>query len=70
VETVYRRYGEEHAVDESILHATAIGRPFGLDGRGRHIQVRVLHLFEFGEELITRESAWLDIAGLQQQLAR
>jgi hypothetical protein len=69
-ETIYRRYGEDHAVDESILHATAIGRPFGLDGRGRQIQIRVLHLFEFGQDLISRESAWLDMAALQQQLAR
>jgi predicted ester cyclase len=50
------------------LHATAIGRPFGLEGRGRHVQTRILHVFEFGEDRITRESAWLDTTSMAQQL--
>ena len=33
------------------------------------VQVRLLHAFDFAEGLISRESAWLDIAALQQQLA-
>jgi ketosteroid isomerase-like protein len=69
-EPVNRWYGDDHLVDESILHATAIGRPFGLDGRGRHVRTRILHLFEFGAERITRESAWLDVAGMAEQLQR
>jgi hypothetical protein len=67
-EPVRRWYGDEHLVDESILHATAIGHPFGLDGRGRYVRTRILHIFEFAEERITRESAWLDLAGIAQQL--
>jgi ketosteroid isomerase-like protein len=67
-EPVRRWYGDEHLVDESILHAIAIGHPFGLDGRGRHVRTRILHIFEFAEERITRESAWLDLAGIAQQL--
>jgi uncharacterized protein len=68
-ETLRRWYGDRHAVDESILHATAIGRPFGLDGRGRRVSVRLLHVFDFAGELISRESAWLDMLGLQAQLS-
>lgn len=67
-EPVRRWYGDDHLVDESILHATAIGRPFGLDGRGQHVRTRILHVFEFGEERITRESAWLDLTSMAQQL--
>ena len=67
-ESVRRWYGGDHLVDESILHATAIGRPFGLDGRGRSVRTRLLHIFEFSEERITRESAWLDMAGMAEQL--
>jgi hypothetical protein len=67
-EPVRRWYGDRHLVDESILHATAIGRPFGLDGRGRHVRTRILHVFEFGPARITRESAWLDIASMAEQL--
>ena len=68
-ERVRRWYGEDHLVDESILHAIARGRPFGLEGRGRDVHVRILHVFEFAEDRIHRESAWLDHPALQQQLA-
>jgi len=64
-----RWYGDDHAVDESILHATAVGRPFGLEGRGRSVTVRLLHVFDFAEGRISRESAWLDMGAVQQQLA-
>jgi ketosteroid isomerase-like protein len=67
-ETVRRWYGDGHVVDESILHGTAVGSVFGLEGRGRHVQVRLLHVFDFADGLISRESAWLDLAGLQRQL--
>ena len=68
-EPVRRWYGDDHVVDESILHATATGRPFGLEGRGRPVQARFLHIFDFGSGLISRESAWIDLAAIQQQLA-
>jgi hypothetical protein len=68
-EPVRRRYGGEHVVDESVLHATATGFPFGLDGRGRPVRARFLHIFDFEDGLISRESAWIDLAAIQQQLA-
>ena len=68
-ETLRRWYGDSHTVDESILHATALGRPFGLDGRGRSVSVRLLHVFDFADGLISRESAWLDMHALEAQLA-
>ena len=68
-EPVRRWYGDDHVVDESILHATANGRPFGLDGRGRPVRTRFLHIFDFTDGLISRESAWIDLAAVQQQLS-
>ena len=68
-EPVRRWYGDEHVVDESLLHATAEGYPFGLEGRGRPVQVRFLHIFDFSDGLISRESAWIDLAAIQQQLS-
>jgi ketosteroid isomerase-like protein len=68
-EPVRRWYGEDHVVDESVLHATAQGRPFGLEGRGRPVQARFLHIFDFSDGLISRESAWIDLAAIQQQLS-
>ncbi|HEY1596733.1 MAG TPA: nuclear transport factor 2 family protein [Thermoleophilaceae bacterium] len=68
-ETVRRRYGTFHAVDESILYASAEGSVFGMEGGGREVSVRLLHVFDFSGGLISRESAWLDVASLQRQLA-
>jgi uncharacterized protein len=68
-EPVRRWYGDDHVVDESVLHATAQGRPFGLDGRGRPVQARFLHIFDFTDGRISRESAWIDLAAIQQQLS-
>jgi ketosteroid isomerase-like protein len=67
-EPVRRWYGDDHVVDESVLHATADGHPFGLAGRGRRVQARFLHIFDFRDGLISRESAWIDLAAVQQQL--
>jgi ketosteroid isomerase-like protein len=68
-EPIRRWYGDDHVVDESVLNATANGRPFGLEGRGRPVRVRFLHIFDFDDGLISRESAWIDLAAIQQQLA-
>jgi hypothetical protein len=57
------------ALIDSRWHATAEGSPFGLEGRGRPVHVRLLHVFEFADGLIGRESAWLDVRGLEAQLA-
>jgi hypothetical protein len=67
-EPVRRRYGADFVVDESVLHATAVGHPFGFEGRGRPVSTRFLHIFDFAEGLIRRESAWIDFGGIQQQL--
>ena len=67
-EPVRRRYGADFVVDESVLHATATGHPFGLDGRGRPVRTRFLHIFDFQDGLISRESAWIDLAAVQEQL--
>ena len=42
---------------------------FGIEGRARKVRGRLLHLFDVAGGLIARESAWLDVAGLQRQLA-
>jgi uncharacterized protein len=68
-EPVRRWYGDDHVVDESLLYATANGHPFGLDGRGRPVRTRFLHIFDFSDGLISRESAWIDLAAIQQQLS-
>lgn len=69
VETQRRLYGEDFMVDESLWSGRAPGRPFGLDGRNRPLQFRLLHVVEFAKDgRIGRENVWLDLASIIQQL--
>jgi len=69
VTCVKRLYGADFLVDESIWEGTAPGRPFGLDGRGRPLRFRLLHVIEFtGHGDIQREQVWVDLAAIIQQL--
>lgn len=69
VECVKRLYGEDFLVDESIWRGRAPGRPFGLEGRGRPLEFRLLHVIEFaGNGDIRRENVWIDMAAILQQL--
>jgi uncharacterized protein len=69
VETVKRLYGDNFMVDESLWSGQAPGRPFGLDGRGRPLQFRLLHVVEFAADGdIKRENVWVDLAAIMRQL--
>src|SRR5262245_3590318 len=49
VECVKRLYGDNFMVDESVWRGRAAGKPFGLDGRGRPLEFRLLHVLEFSD---------------------
>jgi predicted ester cyclase len=69
VDCVKRLYGDNVLVDESLWRGTATGRPFGLEGRGRPLAFRLLHVIEFADGGdIRRENVWIDLAAIQQQL--
>jgi hypothetical protein len=69
VECLRRFYGEDFLVDESMWKGKAPGRPFGLDGKGRSLEFRLLHVIEFaGNGDIRRENVWVDLAAILQQL--
>jgi steroid delta-isomerase-like uncharacterized protein len=68
ITTVRRYHGDGFVVDESLVTARAIGTPFGIPGRGRTVRFRLLHVFEIRGDEITRENAWLDVAGVLAQL--
>jgi len=64
-----RLYGDAFLVDESLWRGRAPGRPFGLEGRNRPLEFRLLHVIEFAESGdIARENVWLDLAAILQQL--
>jgi predicted ester cyclase len=69
VECIRRLYGEDFLVDESIWRGTAAGRPFGLEGRGRPLAFRLLHVIEFADDgAMQRENVWIDMGAVLQQL--
>lgn len=64
-----RLYGDNFMVDDSTWSGTAAGRPFGIDGRGRPLEFRLLHVVEFSDSgTITRENVWIDLGAIQRQL--
>jgi len=64
-----RLYGENFLIDESLWEGTAPGSPFGLEGRGRPLRFRLLHVIEFSSAgQIQRENVWVDMAAIIQQL--
>lgn len=64
-----RLYGDGFLVDESVWEGKAPGRPFGVDGRGRPLRFRLLHVVEFTESgQIQSEQVWVDLATIIQQL--
>jgi hypothetical protein len=69
VESRRRLYGDNFMVDDSLWRGRATGRPFGLEGGGRPLEFRLLHVLEFDDKGdIARENVWLDLAAIQQQL--
>lgn len=69
VECRRRLHGPDFLVDESLWRGTAPGRPFGLEGRGRPLEFRLLHVVEFDAAgAIARENVWVDLAAIQRQL--
>jgi uncharacterized protein len=69
VTSLRRYYGDRFMVDDSAWRGTAPGRPFGLEGRGRPLEFRLLHVLEFDDNGdISRENVWLDFASIVQQL--
>jgi hypothetical protein len=68
-ETVRRLYGEDFLVDESLWRGRAPGRPFGLEGKNRPLEFRLLHVVQFADNGdIARENVWIDFAAILKQL--
>jgi predicted ester cyclase len=71
VQCLRRLYGPDFLVDESLWSGKAPGKPFGIDGRNRPLEFRLLHVVEFAEGGdIRRENVWVDLAAIIRQLPR
>ena len=69
VECLRRLYGDNFLIDESLWRGAAPDKPFGLDGKGRPLEFRMLHVVEFADSgEIKRENVWVDLAAIIRQL--
>lgn len=66
--TNYRLYGDGFVVSDETWTGPVPGQFLGIPGRGRSISFRMLHVFEFEEGLIKRESLWIDSGAAVAQL--
>jgi predicted ester cyclase len=70
VRSLRRRYGHNFVVDESVWSGRAVGRPFGIEGRGCRLEFRMLHVIDFTEDgQIARENVWMDFPAIVAQLS-
>ena len=66
-----RLYGDNFLVDESEWEGRAPGRPFGIEGKGRPLKFRLLHVIEFTDDaMIKRENVWIDLGEIIKQLPK
>ncbi|MGB7859446.1 MAG: nuclear transport factor 2 family protein [Acidimicrobiia bacterium] len=68
--SVKRFEGENgrYVVDESVLSGHVTGEWAGMNGGGAPVEVRILHIFEVRDGLISYENAWFDAANVQRQI--
>ncbi len=70
VEPVGRWYGDGFLVDECLWTGHVVdGRCFGLEGKSGRVTFRLLHVFEFRGELISKENVWSDVVAIAKQTA-
>jgi predicted ester cyclase len=64
-----RLYGENFLVDDSTWEGKAPGKPFGIEGKGRPLKFRLIHVIEFSDEgQIRYENVWVDMSAIIKQL--
>lgn len=62
-------YATDACVVEHLWTGRVPGRFAGIEGNDRRISFRMLHIFEFRDDRISRENVWIDTATIIAQLA-
>ena len=68
MDLVWENFGDEFCVIEHECTGTVPGEFLGVPGGGRRISFRMLHVWEFADDRITREQVWLDGGSIVAQL--
>jgi hypothetical protein len=61
-------YGDDFCVIEHECTGVVAGEFMGMAGHGKRATFRMLHLFEFKDDGISRENIWLDGGSIAAQL--
>ena len=61
-------YGDDFCVIEHQWDGTVPGEFLGVPGQGKWISFRMLHVWEFKDQRISRENVWLDAGSIIGQL--
>lgn len=69
MEVVREWFGSDFAVMEHSVLAAVTGAFMGIEGHGRSVQFRMLHVWDFRENRICRENVWLDGGAIGAQLS-
>ncbi|QEC50430.1 ester cyclase [Baekduia soli] len=62
------QYGEDFCVVEHDATCVVKGAFMGIPGQGRRVTFRMLHVWDFKDDGISREQVWLDGAAIAAQL--
>lgn len=62
------QYGEDFCVVEHECTAVVKGAFLGIPGNGRRVTFRMLHVWDFKDDAISREQVWLDGGSIAAQL--
>ncbi len=68
METTRKYYSDDACVIEHLSTCAITGQFAGIEGLGRQVSFRLLHIFEFRDGKISRENVWMDTATLIAQL--
>jgi steroid delta-isomerase-like uncharacterized protein len=62
------QYGEDFCVVEHEATGVVKGAFMGIPGNGRRVTFRMLHVWDFKDDAISREQVWLDGGSIAAQL--
>jgi SnoaL-like polyketide cyclase len=65
---VREQFGEDFCVVEHECTAVINGEFMGIPGSGRRVTFRMLHVWDFKNDAISRENVWLDAGAIAAQL--
>ena len=67
-EPLNRFFDGDTMILEQTMTGTVIGELMGIPGNGRRVTFRILHVFAFRDDLVSREQVWVDSGAIVAQL--